>query len=512
MSPSPKSNAESQRLELIVSYLDGELPAEQSAQVEQKLAKDEQFRQELQGLDLAWSALDQLPTPTVDDRFSKTTMELVVNDAERELQRRTIALPKMRRKRSLSTALSLGTFVLLGILVFRVVVNNPNRQLLADLPAIQNINLYSDIEDIAFLSALEKEVDATLWTPEVKAEEIEAQVATFKRISNASERSGFIAQLSSEEKASLRVKFNRFQDLNESQQDRLRNLHNEIAEMRNEQLATLVRYHQWLKSMPAAEQYELRKTSDPSRRAQLVASLLESQRRDEVMHLTDEELKKLVDVVTEYAFKVYDSKAEKLTHQERKRMDKAGQLAQISFVIRNMDPLERFNLYRKLSHSLPEDTRQVLLERPKADRPMIVLDFLQQARMRLGPQGLNTEVTEEQLETFFVEELSLSEQETLLALPRDQMLTRLKQMYRGNAVNSFNLPHEFWHEGPFPGDRPMGPEFHRPRRPGDRPHGPRRRDGFGREGGPPLGPPRDDRGRSPKRSPFNQSGPPPRNP
>ena len=63
-----------QQLEEIVAYLDGELSSEESARVERRLASDEAYRQQLQGIDRAWHALDDLPMATVDDRFSRTTL------------------------------------------------------------------------------------------------------------------------------------------------------------------------------------------------------------------------------------------------------------------------------------------------------------------------------------------------------------------------------------------------------------------------------------------------------
>ena len=61
----PSSDDHLQHLEEIVAYLDGELSAEESARVEQRLASDESYRQQLQSIERAWLALDQLAAPAL---------------------------------------------------------------------------------------------------------------------------------------------------------------------------------------------------------------------------------------------------------------------------------------------------------------------------------------------------------------------------------------------------------------------------------------------------------------
>ena len=110
-----------QAMELMVAYLDGELSPEESSLVEKRLATDQRFRKQLQGFERAWSALDALPSETVGDNFSKTTMALVVDAARDDLKQQTVALPVQRRKLSRLTALAAVVGILLGVLVVRLV-------------------------------------------------------------------------------------------------------------------------------------------------------------------------------------------------------------------------------------------------------------------------------------------------------------------------------------------------------------------------------------------------------
>ena len=119
-----------QQLERIVAYLDGELSAEESAQVEQQLASDEQFRQVLHSAERTWRALDDLPMAHVGDEFAKTTMEMVVDAARQDVEAKTMALPIQQRKKKTTTAVMVAMAFLLSALAFRVLASAPNRRLI----------------------------------------------------------------------------------------------------------------------------------------------------------------------------------------------------------------------------------------------------------------------------------------------------------------------------------------------------------------------------------------------
>jgi anti-sigma factor RsiW len=121
MSDKTQPDDQSRQLEEIVAYLDGELSPQESAQVEQRLASDETYRQKLQSLQRAWTALDELPAATLDDRFAQTTMEMIVATARSDVKLQTQAMPAQRRKQRLSTMLLVTAAVLLGALAFRLV-------------------------------------------------------------------------------------------------------------------------------------------------------------------------------------------------------------------------------------------------------------------------------------------------------------------------------------------------------------------------------------------------------
>src|SRR5689334_12512908 len=103
--PSEKPKLEL-RDEQLVAYLDGELEPEAARQVEELLADDETARSRLNQLAASWDLLDQLPRATVDDMFTRTTVQMVAVAAEDELAQVNATQPALRRRRWLEGILA----------------------------------------------------------------------------------------------------------------------------------------------------------------------------------------------------------------------------------------------------------------------------------------------------------------------------------------------------------------------------------------------------------------------
>jgi len=460
MESSPSSSDQHARLEQIVAYLDGELSAEESAHVERQLASDEHYRQELQSIDRAWAALDQLPAAAVDDGFCKTTMELVIKDARREVQERTQALPIQRRRRNLTAAMMLCTCGLLGLLAFRLIWRNPNRPLLADLSVIQYVDLYTQFKDPGFLRALDEELGAPPWDSQVSADVLEKHVEQFQRVGAAETREDWLNRLEPEEKSALRAKFNRFHGLSQEERLRLRELHQQVADAADEaRIATLVQYHLWLKGLAPTEQYELRQEPTALDRANRVARMLEEKRREAALQLSEDQLRDLIATVRRHVKQGYWKRDAEMS--ERGRALRNGNPEQLlGFIFRNMRQNDMEKLLKDISNTLPAAARQQLQEMDTRDRHNQIWNWLRQARVLTTPQGRRGEVSQQRLEDFFAEELPPETQEKLLALPREEMKEQLERMYRGvSPPSDWQDRHERRpprHRGPH-GGPPDGP-------------------------------------------------------
>jgi len=460
-----------QQLERIVAYLDGELSAEESAQVERQLATDEQFRQELQGAQRAWTALDELPMAHVDDEFSRTTMELVVSAARQDVEAKTIALPVQRRKRKTTTLLLATMAVLLGALMFRVLWKNPNRQLLADLPVIQNVDIYSQFHTVQFLQQLHGRLGDDLPLDPAEREQIEAKFVEFQRVSATGKRAAWLESLSPNEQVTLRAKLNRFRDLSAQQQAQLRELHQEIetADQREPLLRTMFRYQQWLGSLPPSEQFKLREQSS-SDRVRLVAQQMIQDVNEQKFTLTAEQLQELLAAVQPYIEQIVKEKTTQMSSQKRKKFRSWPEQRRMRelFLTLRTSPKHMEELNKLVTQALPESvSREFQQLRPREKGPVVV-NWLRQARAQsMHVQGMSKghrsdKISEQELADFFVEELEPADKEWLLALPREEMQRRLERMYRGKMSQRDRRGPPAWsgrrppHPGPPPVNRGRG--------------------------------------------------------
>lgn len=142
--------------EELVAYLDGELDDEASRRIEQLLAADPKVRAALQGLERSWQLLDVLDRVEPDEGFTRTTMEMVALAAEEDLQKQQAEIPGRRRRQWLVGGASLLAAAAAGFLAVVFLRPDPNEQLLRDLPVLENLDQYRQVDDIEFLWLLDK--------------------------------------------------------------------------------------------------------------------------------------------------------------------------------------------------------------------------------------------------------------------------------------------------------------------------------------------------------------------
>jgi anti-sigma factor RsiW len=143
--------------EEIVAYLDGELDAEAEARVVRHLSEDATYRSRLGQLQHAWDLLDNLRRTEADDEFVNSTVAMVAVQAEQESKSQQM---RVVRQRSLAW-LALTAVVLLsvasGYFVLHRRMTRGDRNLVRDLPVIERVDEYRNIDDIDFLKRLERE-------------------------------------------------------------------------------------------------------------------------------------------------------------------------------------------------------------------------------------------------------------------------------------------------------------------------------------------------------------------
>jgi anti-sigma factor RsiW len=141
--------------EELTAYLDGELSSEDRRRVEEKLARDAAYRTELQRMQQAWDMLDKLPRATVDESFARTTIEMAAVVAVDEARTQALEIPRRRKRRAIFGGLAIAGAVFLGFMLGVKAGPQKNRQLLENLPLIENLDQYRQADSIEFLQKLE---------------------------------------------------------------------------------------------------------------------------------------------------------------------------------------------------------------------------------------------------------------------------------------------------------------------------------------------------------------------
>ncbi len=142
--------------ELLVAYLDGELDEQAAGQVQRSLENDPELRRQLESHCGAWAMLDELQQPQVKTDFNESTMEVVALAAQSDIDQSRATRPWQRLRRYVTVATGLFAACWLGFICVALLRPDPNRQLLEDLPVVQRLDEYRQIDSVEFLQELRK--------------------------------------------------------------------------------------------------------------------------------------------------------------------------------------------------------------------------------------------------------------------------------------------------------------------------------------------------------------------
>lgn len=142
------------RDEQLVAYLDGELDADTSRDVEQQLASNGAVRERLHELERAWDVLNELPESDVSPQFANTTLEMIAQTAEKEQRGNDSWLLAPRTRRIFTTGLILLIAFGLGFSLSANRGRAANEQLVNELPILEELDAYRRADNIEFLRML----------------------------------------------------------------------------------------------------------------------------------------------------------------------------------------------------------------------------------------------------------------------------------------------------------------------------------------------------------------------
>ena len=224
--------------QLLVAYLDGELSEMETADLEARLAEDTVLRGRLHDLQATWDLLDELPRTETDRSFLKSTIEMVVMSANRKKA-------KWHRWPLRISAL-LAAFLLTCWLAFqyaRSLQTQPYQQFVRDLSFLENVDMYDQIQDVAFLEALR---DQGVFSDSVAETDVSyLQLPNQQRLESMDDSA--LTRLKQSQRA--------FRQSPPENQKLLRNIHDEIFQRpdRDQLVATLQAYSQWLQTLSTAK-------------------------------------------------------------------------------------------------------------------------------------------------------------------------------------------------------------------------------------------------------------------
>lgn len=489
--------------EELVAYLDGELPPEECRRVEERLAKDADYRRQLRDLDRAWEALDVLPARQANDDFARTTMELVTVAARSDATAVTATAATARRRHKTWFVAAALAGAALGFVLASLVLPDRNQALLNDLPVIRRYETLGQIESVDFLRRLADEVSPEQLSDEVAIDNELEQMASLDA------RRAWVEGLSPEDKVILAAQVERFGKLDDDRKDALRALNQQASDADLEPM--LLAYDHWLSRLTAGQREDLRQNfldRPVDQQVELVRRFVRQENEQAARRLSNEDAailrRNLAAIAVRYKVSLKPSQR---PGGNDERNTPPGALTMIARELFRNDNT-RNELREQLTNDLSAKARAQLESLSGWRRNEQLWRWIRDA--------LQSRVDSDDLERFFAEKLDTEQREKLLSLPPSEMQARLERLYYASELGYGDVA-QWWRQlrdSGWPSNRP-GDD-----RPGVGPDGPPgergRRDGprdfFDRErmrprpGGPP--PPRD-ADFPDGRGPF---GPPPHDP
>jgi anti-sigma factor RsiW len=148
----------------LVAYLDGELPEPAAKEIEQVLSKSPTAQHDVEMLSRTWDLLDQLPRLAGSSDLTTRTITIIKADEAPKplLPASWIArFPKEAFRRGTIVATwvaGLALAAVVGFVITNRMIPNPSDELLRNLPVIEKLDLYSNVESVEFLRELDKRI------------------------------------------------------------------------------------------------------------------------------------------------------------------------------------------------------------------------------------------------------------------------------------------------------------------------------------------------------------------
>lgn len=139
----------------LVAYLDGELDEASARGIEHMLATSPVARNEVEVLTRTWELLDLLPRPGATEDFHERTMTTIRLDEYREpISSQPWFQQAMRVLLGAGWAAAVIAAAVIGFLATNRWIPHETEPLIQELPLIENLEAYQDVDSLDFLKDL----------------------------------------------------------------------------------------------------------------------------------------------------------------------------------------------------------------------------------------------------------------------------------------------------------------------------------------------------------------------
>lgn len=236
--------------EMLVAYLDGELPRDQRTQFENRLLDEPGLRTRLQQLQTGWDLLENLPAPTPNARLVETTLELAVHDL--------VPPPSVPRwgtryrHRILVVGVCLAAAVF-GLAVDRIADRVAFRRQIRELAIAEDLDAYNDANDLDLMRQLQFNDQFNRMV--VAATELNQTELSGPSVASVpiDERESAIAAMPIERRTQLYSRWERYERLDDATKKRIGETADAVAVQSDREalLKTMRAYAIWREGLPA---------------------------------------------------------------------------------------------------------------------------------------------------------------------------------------------------------------------------------------------------------------------
>jgi len=472
--------------EQLVAYLDGELDAESGRRIEEQLAADPRARRMLQGLERTWELLDDLDAPPVGEKFTQSTLEMVAVAVRSDVQQSLAAAPRRRRRRRLFAAGGVLAAAASGFLAVAIFASDPNKELIQDLPVLENLDEYRQVESLEFLQKLRAEGLFSKENGEPSPSVVSAGAP--RTDETPARRRQRVESMSPSDKEQLLRLDARFAAIDPAEQRRLRQLHEQLQRDPDaERLRQLMhRYCEWLKTLPAYSRAELADLN-PADSVKWIKNRVQEDARENGKRLEKKDAETLLRWMNQCMARQEAGFLQTMPEQERKKLMEMSPPMRHRLLIWQVlqrwqaagggpPPMMTNEDLVRLRADLSSEARQRLAAMPVAEQwPQVAAWMRHALRQRVGGKqghGPASKADDERLLKFFEHELTDAERDRLLNMPGEEMQRELQRLYLTRTKPPEGTGHR--PEGPRHGNRPGG-ERPFPKKIEKGPKGPERR-------------------------------------